>query len=161
MSRQFEWPTLFGGILFAVLGITGAGAAVGYGLWRGSAPGEGLFPFAACVGMALMGIGHALWGHKGAPNEMVAPDDDIAMPDDGPLERRRLVIYLAGLAGFAFLLPYLGYWLVTSIALVLILKFAERSSWTLTLSTTIATLLATAILFEWLLGVNLPNGTLF
>ena len=144
MRNSLNWPAVF---FFT----TGAGAAA----WSATMPlvdsyGEptaGLMP--VIYGAAIMALALAQIVKR-------KPDEETAEP----IEKRRLSIYVASLAGFALLLKALGIYVLIAIFVPLILRLAEDRSWKSTIVITAAYLLFMYLVFQLALGVALPTGTM-
>jgi hypothetical protein len=149
-----------GALVLLVIGVWALAQALGFGLWRERSPGEGLYPF----GVSLLVVGLSatallLWWR----GEITAAPDLMkeAAEDDGPPNWRKVCFYIAALVALGGLLEPLGYWIVSASVLVVILRFAERRSWLMTSAVTAVTSVATNLIFERLLGLQLPSGLLF
>jgi putative tricarboxylic transport membrane protein len=140
------------GVILAIILAAGA-RAWGYGLWLYGEPGPGLFPLVACAvtgAFALVAM-VAL---------AVAPPVREADPDEGAPTPRRLAIYLATILTWPWLLSPLGFLVSSALAFVVLLRWAEGVRWRTTILLLAGALLASWLLFDRLLGVPLPRGTL-
>lgn len=77
----------------------------------------------------------------------------------GP-KKIKLFSYSASFIFFGFLLPKVGYSLVTAAFLIFIIRFVERQSWKITLMVTAFSVICSHIAFVKLLKVILPEGFL-
>jgi putative tricarboxylic transport membrane protein len=157
--RRRDPGVLVGAAVLAFTGVWAAFEAWGYGLWRGRAPGEGLYPLIVALALVVLAISCLFVESKSGveAGPLFAAGQD-AGEDTGPPQWRKIGLYLAGLIALAAFLPALGYWVVTVAVLVLILRGAERLSWRLTLSVTAASSVITYLVFERGLGLPLPRG---
>ena len=137
--------------------IAGAAAsrALGYGMWNYFEPGPGLFPLLACalaVVAALLSIGESWFG------KVPAPIEGDAEEDAGPIGWRRLLVYVAVVLGWPWLLAPLGFLLSTALSLLVLLRIGERMAWPGVALVLVGALGASWLVFERLLGVPLPRG---
>jgi hypothetical protein len=142
-------------VLLAVLGLYAAYFSWNIGLWRGSSPGEGLFPFFAALAVVLL----SLIGLVGLKLEARA-----VMPTAARLEPdavRRLGYYLAALLFYGATLEALGFFVSTILSLTFILAVAERYPWRMTLALVAGTVIGSYVLFAVWLGVIFPDGSLW
>lgn len=154
-TRRESKAALFGVLTLLCLGILGLMQAWSLGLWLETAPGPGLFPAAISAVLITCCLATVLSEWRG-----ISPADSVIEDDEGS-DVRRLVGYSLALALYVVALEPLGYLLATGAVFVLLLRFAERLSWTRTLSVTAAALLLCDLLFVRLLGVTLPTGRVF
>jgi putative tricarboxylic transport membrane protein len=118
------------------------------------APGYGFFPFWLGVLMALLSI-MLLVDARRRPAEK----DELA-PIPGREALIKVVLVLAGLGVYAFLMEITGYVVDTLLLVVLLLGVVEREKWQ---TTAFVAVLMTALLyliFQVILGVSLPKGPL-
>ncbi len=142
-------------ILLAGIGLYAAWFSWGIGLWRGSSPGEGLFPFfAALAVIALSLIG--LLGLKLEAREAGEAGSGLE-----PAARRRLGFYLVALLFYGGTLEVLGFFVSTILSLTFILAVAERYCWRMTLALVAGTVIGSYLLFVVWLGVIFPDGALW
>ena len=116
------------------------------------APGYGFFPFWLGILMALLSV--LLF--VDASRRPAAKDEPAPFPSRPALIS--VVIILASLGVYAFLMEVAGYILDTFLLVLLLLGVVEKEKWQTTL---IVAVLITGILyliFQVLLGVNLPKG---
>lgn len=134
-----------------IVGLAAALHAAGvYGLRRHGAPGDGLFPFVAAVGLvAFVALGMALDLIRRRPVAGAEAGGGVVAA----------VTVLLGL--YAVVLPRAGYPLATAALLVVVAKLARpRLAWTKALALAVALAVATFLLFARGLGVPLPAGPL-
>ncbi len=140
------------GVILAVVLAAGA-RAWSYGLWLYGEPGPGLFPMFACA----VAVAFALLAISGL---VVAPAVREQDPDAGAPRPLRLVLYMATILVWPWLLAPLGFLMSSALALVVLLRWGERVGWGATIGMLAGALLASWLLFERLLGVPLPHGWL-
>ena len=142
-----------GRLVHLLLVAVGLGAAahtyVAHGLrTRGGAPGDGLFPFVAAVGLVVcVGLAVAL---------------DVVrrrVPERLAWGGRALATLTVLLLFYGFALPRFGYSLTTAALLVAVAKLASpRLSWARATVVAVALAVGTFFVFAWGLGVPLPVG---
>jgi hypothetical protein len=142
-------------ILLAAVGLYAAFFSWNIGLWRGSSPGEGLFPFFAAVAVTLLSIG-GLIALKLERRSSIEPSARL-----DPGAARRLAHYLAALVFYGATLELLGFFISTILSLTFILFVAERYNWRMTLALVAGTVIGSYLLFALWLGVIFPDGTLW
>ncbi|HYF54648.1 MAG TPA: tripartite tricarboxylate transporter TctB family protein [Salinarimonas sp.] len=152
-GRRVHAGSLTAAIVLGALAAWACAEAVGYGLWRGRSPGEGLYPFIAAAAVATMALAFAV-------QAVTDPADPPREDADAPPAWAKVAVYLAGLLAFGLALEPLGWLPVTAGVLLLILKVAERLPWSVSLGVVAATVAATHVVFERLLGLPLPRGVL-
>ncbi len=148
--------TLLSLVLLCGCGVIAIVMALQLGLWRDGSPGPGLFPFVASSGIVLLS-GFSMLFKILAPGGGAASEEAV-LPMAG---LTRVGIYMGALIGYAVLLETLGFFGSTVLGLFVILKFAERLSWRITVPLILGALLFTHLLFERGLGVYFPKGTLW
>jgi hypothetical protein len=141
----------------AVLAAVGLGAliiALRLGVWRGSSPGEGLFPFLAALVMVAFSAAGLIkdWVKLKTAQREAATDRSGLI---------RVAAYLGALVFYAACLELLGFIVATVITITFILRVAERYSWRATLALTTGTVIGCQVLFVLWLGAILPTGTLW
>jgi hypothetical protein len=144
-------PGLIGLALIGFVGLMAAIMAFRLGLWRQGSPGEGLFPFIVASGIVVFGVLSMLAPH--------VPSEDMRAVDRPSL--LRVGAYLIALVFYATSLEALGFVVATAIAVVFILRFAERYSWRMVAALTVGTIVFCQILFVRWLGAQLPTGFLW
>lgn len=135
-------------LILVAVGLIGAAQAYAYGLRSRGAPGDGLFPFVAAVGLVVsVGLGVAL-------------DVVRRRAPDRPRGGGRTLAVLTGLVLlYALVLPRLGYSVTTAVLLVALAKLASpRVAWTRAIVVAVALAAGTFLLFARGLGVPLPAG---
>jgi hypothetical protein len=141
-------------VMLAGIGLYATWFSWGIGLWRGSSPGEGLFPFIAALAVTLLSLVGLAGLFLEAPAAGVAPRLE-------PDARRRLGFYIAALFFYGGTLELLGFFVSTILSLAFILRVAERYSWRMTLALVAGTVIGSYVLFVVWLGVIFPDGALW
>lgn len=148
-----------GGTRLATLGLL---AAALIGLWQSlrleswgfDGPGAGFFPqlvAGVCVALALLVLVSP--GQAGQTED----GDDAAVAATAE-SRRTFAIYAAALVLLAVGAAFAGF-VVTAVAVsIVIVRFAERQSWTAALGYGVACAAVGLVCFGWLLRVDLPEG---
>ena len=148
-----------GGTRLATLGLL---AAALVGLWQSlrldswgfDGPGAGFFPqlvSGLCVALALLVLVSP--GKAGSTE-----DGDDAPVVETPEVRRTFAIYVAALLLLAVGAAFAGFVLTAIAVSLLIVRFAERRSWTAALGYGVTCAAVGLVCFGWLLRVDLPEG---
>ncbi len=147
-----RWHVL-GFVLLTGAGLYAVVVSLKLGLWRQNSPGEGLFPFITALAMTVFGV-TSLAGLLRASAATAAP----AAGDARGSAYLRVGLYLAGLVFYAGLLDALGFIVSTVLAVIFILRFAERYGWGMSALIAIGTAATCQLLFVRWLGAILPTG---
>lgn len=140
---------VIGGGIFLLIATYALVMSYRYELWSVGEPGSGLYPFSVSALLALVSILLVAGALRRSPRSADVGGD-----------RRRLLAYLAALAGFAVGFPLAGHVLTTAAAFLFLLLAVERVGWRRAVWVTIASVAGSWLLFERLLGVPLPRGLL-
>ncbi len=133
--------------------------SLGYGLWRDGLPGAGLYPAviaflcAACAGV------EAVRTQKGYNSEAEAPagaDDEAPEWSVHGIVWSKLAIYAVSFVVLVLTFDFLGFFVSSGTATLIILLFAERVGIAKAAFVTAALLFASYAIFEILLGVHFP-----
>lgn len=155
----------------AGVAVLAAWQALRLGLGAGLEPGPGMFPLAVAVvvfGLAcatLAAIAREPRGPDRAPQQQQQQQQSQPGPAPAPdaasdvRPARRVAWYAATILAWSFTLPWLGFTVSSALALVAILRGAERQPWWVSLAFAAVAALACRWLFETLLGVPLPHGS--
>ena len=155
---------LHAAVWIALIGVaaTFAVESARYGLWAGSTPGPGLFPFSlalATVGLAVGLLCSDAWRHW--VSERLEQRSDAALEDaDRAVDHRRLFGYASGLVCFGSLLGILGFHGAAIVGLVIVLAVAERRPPISLLWVVGGIVLVAHLLFVVVLGVPLPKANI-
>ncbi len=116
------------------------------------APGYGFFPFWLGILMAILSILLFVdaWRRPAAKDELAPFPSQQAFIN--------VVIILASLGVYAFLMEIIGYVLDTLVLVGLLLGVVEKEKWQTTLIVAVVITAALYVIFQVLLGVNLPKG---
>ncbi len=140
---------LFGCVILA-FGIVALAGSVQLGFGSLSRPGAGLFPLFAglmIVIAAPIAIVNSIIG-RGSESEFILKKDGF----------RTLAGLIAVFAGWILAMPPLGYVVVTFAAVLALARLLGLEGWLKPLALSAATSLATYILFDRLLYLDLPRG---
>lgn len=141
--------------LLLLVGIGGSLHAYSLGIWRDEAPGEGLFPFCASVGLAVVCGLALLLGYFRGEETQASPSHEPTLK----ISRAKTVAcYVIALGAYALLIEAAGFVLSTAAVLVFILRVAENHRWAVVLTIAVITTLLSSLLFIDLLGVYFPSG---
>jgi putative tricarboxylic transport membrane protein len=153
MNRRwaFVGEVLFG-CLILVCGIVAVTGSVQLGFGSLSQPGAGLFPFFAGLMIVIAApivIVNSIIG-RGSESEFILKKDGF----------RTLAGVIVVFAGWILAMPTLGYVVVTFAAVLALAKLLGLEGWLKPLALSAGTSLATYILFDRLLYLDLPRGLL-
>jgi putative tricarboxylic transport membrane protein len=140
----------------AGLGLVGlylVAEGVRLGLGSISVPEAGSFTFLAGVALTVLSVLH-LFARRAAPPEYVA---DPEVPGAG----HRVVALFAALAIYTAVLDVVGFVVATVPLSAAIMKLSHRPSWRAVCAVSIGAPVIVYVVFDVLLGVSLPAGTLF
>jgi putative tricarboxylic transport membrane protein len=149
-----EWVVAGSGLLVGVVLLF---AGWEYGLSSRSGVGPGTFPAVAGFFLTLSAV---MWLATLVRHTPAPVAGEPVSDEESPAERRsgaiRVIIVVAAIAVAAFLLPYLGFVVVMTLQLLVVLMVAGRQPWLRSLLVAVAAALATHYIFGDLLGVSLP-----
>ena len=134
-------------IILALMGLGATVLALQSGLWSGSRPGPGLFPFIAAVLLSAASLGAAM--------QMPLEAGETERAD-----RPRVTGYMSAITGFVLLLEWAGTMIAMVGLLLVLLRAIERRSWTFALASATFIPAFSWLVFRLLLGVPLPRGWL-
>jgi hypothetical protein len=138
-------------LMFAVF-ITVESCRLGLGSWNN--PGTGYFTFGASIILELMSLKVIAKGLRGQSEE------ENEFSDSEPLRWHNVVFILAGTVVYAFIFEWLGFIPSTFLLIIYLLRVISTKRWFLTLLTALSCAAGAYILFDWLLGAELPKGFL-
>jgi putative tricarboxylic transport membrane protein len=140
---------------FLAFGLFLAFQSIRLTVWK-HGPETGFFPFVIAIG--IMGVSLAI----GIRSLLFTPRAQ-ASGEGGKAEKNQINVYK--ISSYAVLTLFygifigkLGFLLASGIFLVLILRYVEKQSWTLTLLGALPSIIASYLLFGVWLGVPLPRG---
>jgi len=154
-----RYRDLIGGLFWTVVGVVFCAGGWEYGIFRGSIPAAGFFPFMASVVLIALSMSVSI--------AALLPKNTRGMRFDGgekffsrPDSWKKILLALAGLLFFWQCLGYLGFLLTTFFFIIFLLRFIEPQRWVTVLTTSILTTGIAYIVFNILLKVRLPAGIL-
>ncbi len=128
--------------------------SIKYGDVRAGIPSAGLFPFiGGLILAALSGLHLVLLMRK-----RMEKSGETFFPQRDSL--RKILLVLVALFAYGMALEYAGFFLMTCLFMVFLLKFIEPVKWSTTFFAAIATAILSYLLFEVWLQVQLPPGIL-
>ncbi len=146
MSQRTD---LIAGLAFLALGVGVCVEAAHLGFGSIHAPEPGFFPWIG--GVLLTGLAVAL---------LVRTWRSTEAGPRAPASWGRPVLLMVALAVYVPLLEPLGYPLVTAGLCIVALRILESRHWTATIAASLALALGSYLLFDRVLGVELPAGIL-
>ena len=150
-GRALVGEVLFGCVILA-FGIVALAGSVQLGFGSLSQPGAGLFPFFAglmIVIAAPIAIANSIVRRE-SESELILKKNGL----------RTLGVMIAVFAAWILAMPTLGYVVVTFAAVLVLARLLGLEGWLKPLALSAATSLATYILFDRLLYLDLPRGLL-
>ena len=120
-------------------------------------PGGGLFPFIASV--LLMGFSAALTVQAFRGREVDSSSRTRFFPEkEAP---RRIILGFAGLLGYRYLLPVIGFGPSTAVFIFFLSRFLGKYGWMVSIGFAALTALAAYYLFQVWLKIPMPRPYLF
>ena len=150
-GRALAGEVLFGCVILA-FGIVALAGSVQLGFGSLSQPGAGLFPFFAglmIVIAAPIAIANSIVRRE-SESELILKKNGL----------RTLGVMIAVFAAWILAMPTLGYVVVTFAAVLVLARLLGLEGWLKPLALSVATALATYVLFDRLLYLDLPRGLL-
>ena len=150
-GRALVGEVLFGCVILA-FGIVALAGSVQLGFGSLSQPGAGLFPFFAglmIVIAAPIAIANSIVRRE-SESELILKKNGL----------RTLGVMIAVFAAWILAMPTLGYVAVTFAAVLVLARLLGLEGWLKPLALSVATALATYVLFDRLLYLDLPRGLL-
>jgi len=150
-GRALAGEVLFGCVILA-FGIVALAGSVQLGFGSLSQPGAGLFPFFAglmIVIAAPIAIANSIVRRE-SESELILKKNGL----------RTLGVMIAVFAAWILAMPTLGYVAVTFAAVLVLARLLGLEGWLKPLALSVATALATYVLFDRLLYLDLPRGLL-
>lgn len=137
-------------VLLTVLGAAVMTGAVELGLGGLDQPGAGFFPFlaGAIILVSAITITTMAGRPKSEASALIVDKNGVVM----------LAVLIATLAGWILLMPWLGYIVVTFVAVFVMVKVLGASGYRSALILAAATSFAIYVLFDRLLYLDLPRG---
>jgi putative tricarboxylic transport membrane protein len=122
---------------------------LGLGGWR--KPGSGFLSFWSGVALGILAVLMVIQSIR--QNKSSAVEDVTEKTNLRPI-----ILVLISLVGYIFLLEPLGFVITTVIFVGFLLKTVEKKGWILTLWVSLVVALGCYVIFEVLLGSELPKG---
>lgn len=143
-----------GQLVLAALGLYFAVESRSLGLWTDLGPGPGLLPL--LLGIALLGL-TAIWVVQ---TVLERRRGTVDAPPDEPLDRTYVVGVVGGLIVLAAVMDLLGFQISMALFLFAELKWLGRQRWWLAAAVALVGSVGTFVLFDRVLGVQLPLSSL-
>jgi putative tricarboxylic transport membrane protein len=149
MKKADQWSGLFLSILAA--GMILAAVRLPYGTIHN--PGPGFFPF--WLGVILGGMSIALFvqATRGKENERTLRN---ILEED--VRWGKVLLVLAALILYAFLMDYIGFLIVTFLLMALLLRFIEPRPWKVVIGWALAGSVGSYLIFDVWMKLRLPKG---
>ena len=121
--------------------------------WSFDGPGPGFFPqmvAAVCVLLSLLVL---VWPGKVADEAADDATEAAAVSTRGTFALYGLALFVLALG-----MVFAGFTVTALVTTVIVMRFAERRSWLLSIGFAVAVSLVCLLLFGWLLRVDMPTG---
>jgi hypothetical protein len=150
-------------VVIAAIAAAAGYVALGYGLWRDGLSGAGLYPALAAFTGTVLAVAEAVRTLLAPPPaEPSIGADDFSLETDVPdyavtgIDWGKLSLYVLGLFILVGAFEPLGFFIATSIALMVVLYLAERRSLLSSVAATAILLVASYVIFKVFLGIQFP-----
>ena len=147
---------LISGIILLVAGVAVLLQSLSYPFGTFRTPGPGLFPLIASV--LLLGLSAALTLQAILPKKGAAIAPAPFFPEKGA--PRRIFLGLAGMIGFRYLLPVIGFGPSTGMFTLFLVKFLGGYGWKMSLFYSAVSAVAFYYLFQVWLQIPMPRALL-
>jgi len=147
---------LISGIILLVAGVAVFMQSLSYPIGTFRTPGPGLFPLIASV--LLLGLSAALTLQAILPKKGAAIAPAPFFPEKGA--PRRIFLALAGMIGFRYLLPVIGFGPSTGMFTLFLVKFLGGYGWKMSLFYSAVSAVAFYYLFQVWLQIPMPRALL-
>jgi putative tricarboxylic transport membrane protein len=142
-----------GQFALSALGLYVAIEALSLGLWTDLGPGPGLLPL--LLGIALLGL-TGVWVVQTVLERRTGADE----PPDEPLDRSYVVGVIGGLLLLAAVMDLIGFQISMAVFLFAELIWLGRQRWWVSAAVALVGSVGTFVLFDRVLGVQLPLSSL-
>jgi hypothetical protein len=143
---------LISGISLLILGAVLFVKALSYPIGSFRTPGAGLFPLIASV--ILTGLSAVLTLQAVLPKKGGAIAPTPFFPEEGA--PRRILLVFAGMIGYRYLLPVIGFGPSTGIFILFLIKFLGGYGWKMSLFYSVISAVAFYYLFQVWLKIPMP-----
>src|SRR4030042_6760968 len=125
---------------------------LGLGEWNN--PGAGTFAFGAALLLGIMSLSVFVKGLR------KTPEKERSISDSVDLQWQNVVFVLAGMIVYTFIFEKMGFILSTFLLIVFFLRIVAPQRWFVTILTAFFCAVGSYLLFNLLLGAELPKGVL-
>jgi putative tricarboxylic transport membrane protein len=151
MKKADQWS----GLALSILAAGMIWAALGLPYGNVHNPGPGFFPF--WLGVILVAMAIALFVQTTRGKESERTLRDILEED---VRWGKVLLVLAALVLYAFLMDYIGFLIVTFLLMILLLRFIEPQPWKIVIGWALAGSVGSYLIFEVWMKLRLPKGFL-
>jgi putative tricarboxylic transport membrane protein len=151
MKKADQWS----GLALSILAAGMICAALGLPYGNVHNPGPGFFPL--WLGVILGGMSIALLVQTIRGKESERTLRDILEED---VRWGKVLLVLAGLVLYGFLMDYLGFFIVTFLLMALLLRFIEPQPWKIVIGWALSGSVGSYLIFEVWMKLRLPKGFL-
>ena len=145
---------LIGSLVCIGVGVAFVSGSFKYGNFR-AIPNAGLFPLLGGICLIVFSSISLISAVTNTEREK----EGSFFPAKNSL--KRLLVLLLSLVCYVGAIMYLGFPMVTFLFMVFLLKCLEQKSWLTTFAVSFSTMVICYVLFQRLLAVQLPHGTIF
>ena len=155
MAKNSRWTLdIFSGLFLLAFAVFVAIESCRLGLGEWNNPGAGHFSLGAAILLGVVSLSVFVKGlRKRSGKKEVASDAE-------PLKSKNVVFVLGGMIVYALLFDKAGFLLSTFLMITFFLKAVFPQRWLVTVSTAFCCAVGSYLLFNVLLGAELPKGVL-
>jgi putative tricarboxylic transport membrane protein len=151
MKKADQWS----GLALSILAVGMIWAALGLPYGNIHNPGPGFFPL--WLGVILGGMSIALFVQTTRGKESERTLGDILEED---VRWGKVLLVLAVLILYAFLMDYIGFLIVTFLLMIVLLRFIEPQPWKVVIGWALGGSVGSYLIFEVWMKLRLPKGFL-
>ena len=145
---------IFSGLFLLLFAIFIAVESYRLGLGEWNNPGAGYFAFGAALVLGIMSLSVFVKGLR------KRPEKEISISDSERLQWQNVVSVLTGMIVYTFIFDKIGFILSTFLLIVFFLRVVAPQRWFVTILTAFFCAVGSYLLFNVLLGAELPKGVL-
>jgi hypothetical protein len=143
---------LISGVVLLVVGAAVFLKSLSYPIGTFRTPGAGLFPLIASILLLVLSAILTLQAFLSKKDKELAPTPFF--PEKGAL--RRILLGFAGLVGYRYLLPVVGFAPATGIFILFLIKFLGGYGWKVSIFSALVTAVIAYYLFQVWLKIPMP-----
>jgi putative tricarboxylic transport membrane protein len=143
---------LISGIILLVVGTAVFAKSLSYPIGTFRTPGAGLFPLIAAILLLSLSAVFTIQAFLSKKGKELTPDPFF--PERGA--PRRIILGFAGLLGYRYLLPIIGFAPSTGIFILFLIKFLGGYGWKASIFSAVVTAVVAYYLFQVWLKIPMP-----